>query len=94
NYKEYYDVVTEQFQSSIITLMSSPIKFQDDKINNIAPYAVIDVTKELTKEVLNQLRVTQPDYLLIDFWADNHFGVVKIGKSQYVTNNRWRILLT
>lgn len=95
NYKKFYDCILTQNQSSIISLMSNPIPYDPSKIDNQADdYSKWNVRTELTKEMLPLLKERQPAYIIMDFFGDIHFGILKINDFQYLTNNRWKIMKT
>ncbi|MEK5444547.1 DUF6270 domain-containing protein [Fredinandcohnia sp. FSL W7-1320] len=95
NYKKYYDCVVTQNQTSIISLMSDPVDFDEKDIDNQADaYSISNVKSELTKENLQKLKETQPKYILLDFSGDIRFGVIKISENQFITNNRWKVRKT
>ncbi|WP_182199822.1 DUF6270 domain-containing protein [Paraliobacillus salinarum] len=90
DYKDYYQCVFTQNHMSMISLMSDSIPFQ--------PYSVLkgdinDFNKkilitELLKSPWNSMRISQPDFLILDLYPDVYFGVRKIGTS-YITNKTW-----
>ncbi|MBN6889892.1 uncharacterized protein DUF6270 [Cytobacillus horneckiae] len=94
NYKWFYECVATQFQSSVISLMSNPVEYNPEKIDNLEPHPAWTVRTELTKEFLPLIKDKNPDYLLLDFFGDVFFGVIKLGESKYITNNRWKVWKT
>lgn len=94
NYKEYYELVAFGNQTSVISLMSDPVSYSKQKIDNLNEHAIKEVEMEIEKTFLQKLIKEKPDYLILDFFADIHFGVLKLGENKYLTNNRWKILLT
>jgi len=94
NYKEYYECILLQVQSSIISMMSEPIRYSEEQKDNIDDNALKNLKTELDKSFLHNVKDLQPDYLIIDFFGDNHFGVVQMENKQYLTNNRWHLLKT
>ncbi|MBL1229943.1 hypothetical protein IW492_11935 [Enterococcus sp. BWB1-3] len=91
NYKDFYKLSVNQFHTSIISLMSKPIEYDSTKFNyveSVKEFADWHFRTELNKRFLNDLVLSQPDYLIIDFYADIHFGVIKVGES-YLTNKEY-----
>lgn len=93
-YKKYFDCILTQNQTSIISLMSNPIPLDETKIDNLNDYDIWNVRTEFTKEFISLLSENPPDYIIIDFFADIHFGVLKLNNEQYITNNRWKLWKT
>jgi hypothetical protein len=50
-----------------------------------------NVQTEFDKSFLTEVATLQPAYLILDFFADIHFGVLGLGDGNYVTDNRWKI---
>ncbi len=95
NYKEFYNCILHQHQTSIISLMSSPIPFNEAKIDNQTNSSdVWHLKTEFTKEFLTLIKQMAPSYLIIDFFADVYFGVIKINTNQFLTNNWWKLTKT
>ncbi|WP_050632235.1 DUF6270 domain-containing protein [Bacillus andreraoultii] len=86
NYKEFYHCVLTQNHMSMISLMGDPIPFTPIELEgDIDHFNKQILLTELTKGVWDSLRIQNPDYLILDFYADVYFGVVKIGNS-FVTD--------
>ncbi|MFF3023917.1 DUF6270 domain-containing protein [Gottfriedia sp. NPDC057948] len=93
NYKNHFELLRYQNQSSIISLMSNPIPYNREKIDNLNEYEQNDVFDDLEKNFLNDLISKQPEALILDFFGDVYFGCLKTNSS-YITNNRWKITKT
>ncbi|MFF2877726.1 DUF6270 domain-containing protein [Gottfriedia sp. NPDC057991] len=93
NYKNHFELLRYQNQSSIISLMSKPIPYNTKKIDNLNQYEQNDVFDDLEKNFLNDLISKQPEALILDFFGDVYFGCFKT-HSSYITNNRWKITKT
>lgn len=94
NYKQFYQCTLIQNQSSIISLMSAPVTLTEDQYGDITPYNRREVDADLSKAFLSRVVEEAPDYVILDFFADVHFGVLQISDGQYLTNNRWKLWLT
>ena len=94
-YKAMWNCVLLQNQSSLISIMSPPVKFLDDDFGDrIGDYARKQVHRDTSREFLDELREARPSYLVVDFFGDVHFGVLDLGDDTYVTNNRWMLWKT
>ncbi|MEH7612122.1 DUF6270 domain-containing protein, partial [Gottfriedia acidiceleris] len=93
NYKNHFELIRYQNQSSIISLMSNPIPYNRGKIDNLNEYEQNDVFDDLEKNFLNDLISKQPEALILDFFGDVYFGCL-MTNSSYITNNRWKITKT
>lgn len=94
NYKHYFECVLTQNQTSFISLMSPPVEYDKTKIDNLISYNEWNVHTDLNKEFLHRIVELKPDALLIDFFADIFFGVLKLREGVYITNNRWKLWKT
>ncbi|MFB1052148.1 DUF6270 domain-containing protein [Paraliobacillus sp. JSM ZJ581] len=90
NYKDYYQCVFTQNHMSMISLMSDSIPFQPYKVlkGDINDFNKKILITELLKSPWNAMHISQPDFLILDFYPDVYFGVRKIGTS-YITNKTW-----
>jgi len=93
-YKQMYETVLMQNQSSVIALMSEGFELSDAELGEANAYDRWNVVTDLSKSFLTDLAELQPDYLLLDFFGDVHFGVLEVGDGQWVTNNRWKLWAT
>jgi len=93
DYGRHFTVACYVEQTSLLSLMDRPSPEYLDEIDNLDPYELTQARNELTKEGLACLLRTRPSYLVVDFFADVHFGVIK-HESRYFTNNRWTISKT
>jgi hypothetical protein len=94
NYKDFYQCVLTQNQTSIISLMSKEMSFIEEDIGELDDYTKWNVRTDFTKDFLSILKEKTPDYLIIDFFADIHFGCIRIDNNKYITNNRWMLWKT
>ncbi|MET0694506.1 MAG: DUF6270 domain-containing protein [Propionibacteriaceae bacterium] len=94
DYKQMYETVLMQNQSSVIALMSEGFALTDEELGEATAYDRWNVVTDLSKSFLTELAELQPDYLLVDFFGDVHFGVLDPGDGRWVTNNRWKLWAT
>ncbi len=94
SYKSWYAVGSTTNQSSMIALMSPAVDEPWQPVTEMKPYGLWNVRSDLSREILDLLPAEQPDFLVLDFFGDIHFGVVRLGDGRYVTDNRWRLRKT
>jgi len=88
-YKEFYKCVLSQNHMSMISLMSEPIPFEPHMLDgDITDFNKQILMTELTKGVWDALKIQNPDYLILDFYADVYFGIREVGNS-YITDKTW-----
>ncbi|CAM3728901.1 DUF6270 domain-containing protein [Mesobacillus zeae] len=93
-YQEKYECTIFQMQSSVISVMSEPVRYNENKIDNLKhEYYKKDIEAEFKKDILDRLVEKNPDILILDFFADVYFGVFKLGNS-FVTHNTWKLPAT
>lgn len=93
-YRENYECVLAQNQTSIISLMSQPVLDEWQPLGKMSDYDRWNVATDLTKSFLSDLAEVGPEYLIVDFFADIHFGVLRLSDGRFVTDNRWKIRKT
>ncbi|UAK16365.1 DUF6270 domain-containing protein [Sporolactobacillus terrae] len=90
NYKDFFKCVVSQNQMSMISLMADPIPFHADHVTgDVSNYAKLHFTTELEKSVLYNLLINDPDYVILDFYADIFYGAREINQS-LITNKVWQ----
>lgn len=94
NYKEFYECILTQNQTSLISLMSSPLNYTENDIGDLTEYDRWNVEMDFSKSFLTDLIKLEPSYLIIDFFADIHFGVISLATNQCITDNRWKLWKT
>lgn len=94
-YKEMWQCVLIQNQSSLLSVMSPAVPVEEKLLgDHLSDFQKQQVRNDTSKEFLDQLRELRPDYLLVDFFGDVHFGVLEIAPGHYLTNNRWMLQKT
>lgn len=87
DYKETYEVGQTAFQTSITSLSSNPVpEGLIDISDSLTAYKRGVFTTDLFKTIRADLVEYQPDFLVVDFYADVRYGLAKIGDS-IITNN-------
>jgi hypothetical protein len=90
DYRSRYDVRLAASQTSVITMMSPPVEAEFTPTREMSDYDLWNIRSDLSREFLPQLAELEPDYLLLDFFADIHFGVLRLRDGRFVTDNRWK----
>lgn len=74
---------------SMISLMAEPVPYKPGRLQGeITDFNKHILMTELTKGIWDSMKVLQPDYLILDFYADVYFGIIRVGDS-YITNKTW-----
>lgn len=94
DYQDLFDCVALSNQVSLMSIVDDPLAVPDDALQEIDERARRDVRDELGRVFLAQLATLQPDYLIIDLFADVHFGAATIDPGVVVTRNRWKTVKT
>ena len=89
NYKDYFEVVCFQNQTSIMSIMSDNIKYNDEDLSPLQGWDRSSIEDEFNKVFLKNLIKEQPSILIVDLFADARFKTIKIGNS-YLTVNEWK----
>ncbi|MBM7646032.1 hypothetical protein JOD45_002257 [Scopulibacillus daqui] len=88
-YKAFYECISTAWQCSIISLMSPKVNLSEDDLElseEISKHRHNTLLADLSKEYLNEIKNNQPDYIIVDFYADMRYGIVQSGNC-YLTNN-------
>lgn len=86
-YKEYFNLVAH-LQSDLHSLMSTPTKFsKSDNYNEATNFHKQHIQNEINKQFLERLKDTNPDYIILDLYADMKFDEVMFDEKTYITNN-------
>jgi len=91
DYKQMWDCVLLQNQSALLSLMSSPVEFTDDDLGDLGDFSRSVVRSDLNKEFLDRIVELAPEYLVLDFFGDIHFGCIRLESGALVTDNRWHL---
>jgi hypothetical protein len=91
DYKRTWSCTLIQNQSSVISLMSEPLTLEESDYGEASDYDKWNVRTDTNKEFLRRVVEERPDYLVIDFFGDVHFGVLELEDGRFITNNRWKL---
>ena len=85
DYKNFFHVNKSIESISFISLMSSPIQFNESLINSKNCYDNECVINDLTKKFLLFLKEDKIDYLIIDTYFDVLYDIIIISENSFVT---------
>lgn len=91
HYKDLFECVALSNQVSLVSLMSPPVDVPADAMAELDDYGRREVTAEVSRSFLTDVVAARPDYLLLDLFADVHFGCFSVAGS-HLTRNRWKIM--
>ena len=91
DHRKYFDCCFYQHQMSMISLMAKPIPYIEEELNEhtLSKTNFNHFKSELEKSALPSIKQLQPQYLLIDFYADMLYGAVQVGDS-YLTGKMFK----
>lgn len=90
SWRTRYDVISQFYQMSFISLFSPPIQFHEEDFIDLSNYD-LDLTRgDFTKSYLRDVIKRPPDVLIIDFRADVRFGIIELENS-FITDNLWKV---
>ncbi|WP_346661700.1 DUF6270 domain-containing protein [uncultured Methanobrevibacter sp.] len=85
DYKKYFHVNYSVEASSLISLMSKPIKDKENFIDTNNDYYNACVYEDITKNFLEFLKEDNLNYLILDTYFDVICPIIKLKRNQYVT---------
>ncbi len=91
DYKQSFLCPLHQNQASIIALMSPAAKVTWEATGPMSKYDAWNLDTEFDHSFLANVRELAPAYLVLDFFADIHFGCLALPDGRYVTDNRWKV---
>lgn len=101
DYARWFSVAADVFQTSMISLMSPALGDEDFPELVTGPgsgaggedldYQVRITREDASRVFLKKLADAKPDYLVLDFFADVHFGALKLPDGRCLTDNRWML---
>lgn len=94
HYRELFECVVTGNQMSLVSLVEPPLDVEPDVLGELDAVALRDALGDLNRTFWQDLAATQPEYLLLDFFADVHFGCAELQGGRIVTRNRWTVLRT
>jgi len=92
-YKDFFEVKDLQYQSTLMSLLSPPIRYKVEELYPLKDYDLRIAINELEKTFLEALVNIPPDILIIDFFADARFKTIATNTG-YLTVNEWSMVKT
>ncbi|MGO2962738.1 MAG: DUF6270 domain-containing protein [Carnobacterium maltaromaticum] len=87
-YKNKYEVVSTVFHSSVASMMSESVDYDEQIIDAIENETIRDrISTEFKKNQLEIVKNSSPNFIIIDIYADVIFHLLEISKKQYITEN-------
>ncbi|MET4094711.1 DUF6270 domain-containing protein [Arthrobacter sp. UYCu712] len=93
-YKDLFECVAMADHVSMVSLMSDPINVDPATLDGLETRIFDKLQREFSRAYLSELKDSQPDYLVMDFWPDLIFGFARLGGGEYITNNAWSTVNT
>lgn len=90
-YERSFVVKAFNSQSSMIALMSRRIEPEFVPINDMDDLDRMSVATDMSRVFLEQLAHEQADYLIVDFFADVYFGVIRLNDGRYLTDTHTKL---
>lgn len=87
NLEQICNVSIDQYQSSMISIMSEPLGKNVTISDKIKGWDKQVINMDFKKELFKNLEIQKPHYIVVDFIADILYGVLNIGRTS-VTNNK------
>jgi len=83
SFGDYYNISSYTGMSSIISIMEKPILYNVDIIEKVTKLNLNCkfLMTELFKPTLDTLINIKPDYIIMDFYGDARYGIIKLDKS-------------
>ncbi|WP_285012432.1 DUF6270 domain-containing protein, partial [Lactococcus formosensis] len=85
NYKEFFEIGVFRNQTSLLSIMSKKVDIIDNGLKTDGEKQALSI--EAKKDFFSKIHEEQPEYLIIDFFADTYYGCVELGDDAFFTNN-------
>lgn len=92
-HKEVFEVVSTAWQTSFASLVAKPIKLSEEDLDTsgkLRDHRWKTLLRDLNKKPLKEIISREPDYIIMDIYADVNYGFVKLRKASeehFLTNN-------
>jgi hypothetical protein len=87
DYKRKYQVVLNQWHTSIPSIMSKSVEFDETYFDHFTVGEANKVRRDFEKPFFQELSEIKPDYLLMDLYADATLDLLVIGEDQIITGS-------
>jgi hypothetical protein len=86
-YRDNFECVSTVWQSSFISLVSTPTKVPDEDLTGRLNDKQLAYLKEdIEKQHVRKLVAQKPDYIILDLYADTHYGTCLINGTPVTCN--------
>ncbi len=86
-YRDNFECVSTVWQSSFISLVSPPTKVADQELaGRLNDKQLAYLKEDIEKEHIKKLVVQKPDYIILDLYADIHYGTCFINNIPVTCN--------
>ncbi|WP_285005155.1 DUF6270 domain-containing protein, partial [Lactococcus formosensis] len=85
NYKEFFEVGVFRNQTSILSIMSEKVNITDNGLKKDSEKQALNI--EAKKDFFSKIHEEQPEYLILDFFADTYYGCIELEEDVFFTNN-------
>lgn len=86
-YRENFECVATVWQSSFISLVSPPTKVVDEElVGRLNEKQLAYLKEDIEKAHIRKLVSLKPDYIILDLYADMHYGVCNVNDSIVTCN--------
>lgn len=93
-WRKWYSFPFNSSQVALAALMSEPLDITYKLPENSSLWAETSLEDELKRGFLDLLREDPPDYLMLDWFGDVHWGMARVDDGPWFTDNPERIGLT
>lgn len=90
DWKNFYAFHGAQYQMSLVSLMSAPVDRRQLDFNDLDEHSRIATESDFDKTYLLELKRSQPNVLIFDFFSDARFGCLAV-KDSFITDNSWKL---
>lgn len=85
DYKQYYSCDYTQFHSSLISLTSREVPIEVDELEDLNEQNKEFVRSDFQKDFFQKLEDANPDYVIIDLYADAAREVIRVSEDQFIS---------
>lgn len=86
-YRENFECVSTVWQSSFISLVSAPTKIPDNElVGRLNDKQMAYLKEDIEKEHIKKLIGTNPEYIILDLYADTHYGTCQLNDTHVTCN--------
>lgn len=87
DYKKYFKINKSVEASTLISLMSKPIDFDEKLLKTDNKYDLICIKDDLSKNFLDFIKQDPVDYIILDTLFDASSQIIKYSENQFITSS-------